>query len=77
MFFILFPDERIKIVRVGIVHSSRTFPLRSQIPSSLPFSSYPLYFISPPPRYVILPKDMEKAYKTVIRKGTNEYEFYQ
>lgn len=27
-------------------------------------------------RYVILPKDMEKAYKTVVRKSGNDFEFY-
>lgn len=28
-------------------------------------------------RYVILNKDFEKAYKTQVRKGDIEYEFYK
>ena len=28
-------------------------------------------------RYVILPKDFEKAYKNVVRKPTDSFEFYK
>jgi 26S proteasome regulatory subunit T3 len=28
-------------------------------------------------RYVILPKDFEKAYKTVVKKSDREFEFYK
>lgn len=28
-------------------------------------------------RYVILPKDFEKGYKTNVRQGQNEFEFYK
>ena len=28
-------------------------------------------------RYVILPKDFEKAYKTTVKKGESEFEFYR
>jgi 26S proteasome regulatory subunit T3 len=28
-------------------------------------------------RYVILPKDFEKAYKNVVRKASDSFEFYK
>ena len=28
-------------------------------------------------RYVILPKDFEKAYKTAVKKSDSEFEFYR
>ena len=30
-----------------------------------------------PCRYVILPKDFEKAYKTAVKKSDSEFEFYR
>lgn len=28
-------------------------------------------------RYIILPKDFEKAYQTVVRKSSDTFEFYK